>query len=840
MSRYRGLSRRIFLERTGLVGVSLAAGRLASGLAPEERAQGKADVKPVAESSATYRNINRKSWEEVLAEQCSLQPPLSVHVPIQPVHSPDFMHVDCALGVCRRRVYPLPSPTNPAGKGTAASPIDLGALIRQLSQREAMMVQFALDEPAFVPDCRLSRMGLTEGRYPLVEAEYREAGFLYRFEYFCRAVDDGQSLLWIRAAVTNEHKTPQAAHVRIKVDFQRECDVFPYHYSPFFWDKTKWRPCDKVRLAGDAIHRDSTPIGKVVAGGFSCRWEPAATFRDEQFAARFGGQGRPPIPPELRLGEIQNVIHMTAELRPAETKGFAVALLTNYENVTAGHREVLARAEADSCRRESLTHFSSQCGPNHTQLVCLQDRWDAIATELQISTLQMLVLFPGQTRLMPTQGGSSERHLVWVWEAMCMLQPMLRLGHFQAVRRSLEYIFSLQDAGCPPQGRLVSTAGSVGTTGPKWLNTTGSALALAADYEEYARDATFLAEYLPKILKGVGWIVGELRGTRKLNADGSRPAYYGLMPFGCATDGDIGYIVAFTDAYTFWGLEKTVRLLERIKHPQAEEFRRELELYRTDLGRAMEAMTRPDGFIERKILTGQEKHLCPGFENICSAATLAHTGCLDVESDRFRRFLNYFEEHRMEGYFVGMMDRNVAYMGIGEHIWQNIYLRLGEWKKAFAAMRTNLRYGMTQDTFQVQERLALRNPAFTPWQPNGSGNGRILEMMLNAIYFEHAGVATLLGGIPFPWLVKNGTTALRRFHTPRGKLAIEARMVDNRSCRLTLSAIDPGALPSSIRVPNHLRVVSAPPQAANSGGGRYRVTASPQELGFLVQRQAGA
>jgi len=51
---------------------------------------------------------------------------------------------------------------------------------------------------------------------------------------------------------------------------------------------------------------------------------------------------------------------------------------------------------------------------------------------------------------------------------------MLRLGHFQAVRRALDFIFSLQDAGCPPSGKLTTTAGAVGTMGPKCLNTTGA------------------------------------------------------------------------------------------------------------------------------------------------------------------------------------------------------------------------------------------------------------------------------------------------------------------------------------------------------------------------------
>jgi len=76
-------------------------------------------------------------------------------------------------------------------------------------------------------------------------------------------------------------------------------------------------------------------------------------------------------------------------------------------------------------------------------------------------------------------------------------------------------------------------------------------LALACDYYIYSNDKDFLEQYLPKIIKASKWIVGELRATRKLNSDGSRPLYYGLMPFGVGTDLDVGYAVAFTDAAPF-------------------------------------------------------------------------------------------------------------------------------------------------------------------------------------------------------------------------------------------------------------------------------------------------
>lgn len=92
---------------------------------------------------------------------------------------------------------------------------------------------------------------------------------------------------------------------------------------------------------------------------------------------------------------------------------------------------------------------------------------------------------------------------------------------------------------------------------------------------------------------------------------------------------------------------------------------------------------------------------------------------------------------------MGNIDKDLTYMGIAERDWQYIYLSTGQWKKAFAANRANLQYGMTHDTYQVQERFSRSNPAFTPFQPNGSGNGRIMDMMLNSFYFEtEQGVTT--------------------------------------------------------------------------------------------------
>lgn len=784
---------------------------------------------PVGHKKATtYATINRDSWATILTDNGeSYVPPLTVHLPIQPVHHADFIHVDAALNVCRRRVIPKLSTGDSASWKAARS-------------LETFVVQFAVDDPPLVPDFRATQLSLAEGKFPLAHADYYLCDFRYEFDYFCCPLNERQSVLWIGVAVTNEADTAKRANVRAKVNFQAESRIFDPHYVPFYWDATKWLPCDKVQLKENTICRDSAAIGRTIPGEWTLEWEAKKDFDAKRLPRYFNPGPEYRVAPSMRLASVQDVMHFSAELRPGEQKRFWIALLTDAEGATAVDRQRLAQAEPQKDRVAALKHFQSQFTPEHAALTFPTENWDRVFTELQLSTLQLLVQFPGEKSLMPTQGGSSERFFVWVWEAMFMLLPMLRLGHFEPVRRSLDFIFGLQDGGHPPEGELTTTAGAIGTTGPKWLNTTGSALVLATDYYLYSRDEKFLAEYLPKMLKAMNWIAGELRATRKLNPDGSRPLYYGLMPFGCATDGDIGRIVAFTDAFTFWGLEKAVALLEQARHERAAEFRRELEMYRADLMRAIEGMTRPDGYIERKILTGKEKRIEPGFERICSAIILPYTGPLDIRSDRFHRFVAYFEEKLMDGFFTGRMTRDIAYMGIGEFSWHHAWLRLGEWKKAFAANRVNLRYGMTQDTFQVQERFSRTHANFTPWQPNGSGNGRILEMMLNCLYFEHDGMVTLLGGVPWLWLANNGVTALQNLRTPRGKVSLEARMLDRHRCRLTVRASGRGVLPSLVQLPDHFIVSKVAPRAVKKDRGLLQIPDDAQEFRCVLRENPEA
>jgi hypothetical protein len=752
---------------------------------------------------STYTNINDKSWDQILAEDTlKWKPPYTVHLPIQPVHSPDYIHLDCALNAILRRVYQNIS----------------FADYKKTANRETFIVQFAFDDPPFVPDFRLGKLSLAENKYPVVTGEYYAMGMLYTIEYSCSEVDPDQSLLWMHVTVKNKGTKTQQAHVRTKINFQLENDLYDYHYIPYNWDASKWLPYYGVILKNNLIERDNHIIGKVVPESMKVSWEKEAHFKETDFNNKFGIDNQY-FSSKMRLKDPQDFIHAQGELKPGEEKTFSVAILTSQDNVTESQISYLEKSAAKECREKALNNFKSQITKENTEMLFPTDDWQDIFTALQISTQQLLVKFPHAESLMPTQGSSSERFFVWVWEAAQMLRPMLRLGHFEAVKKSLDYIFSLQDGGFPPEGKFTTLDGAIGTTGPRWICTTGAALALACDYYIYSDDKAFLEQYLPKIIRASRWIVGELSATRKLNTDGTRPLYYGLMPFGVGTDGDIGYIIAMSDAYTFWGLEKTVKLLEDLKHTEAGEFRKELELYRGDLAIAIKGLSHPDGFIERKIVTNETgTNFYAGFDNVCSSAQLAYAGVIDPESEIFQRFISYFEQNRAVDYFMGNIDKNVTYMGIAERDWQYIYLTTGQWKKAFAANRANLQYGLTHDAHQVQERLERNNP----------------EMMLNSFYFETENGATLLGGIPFAWLQKNKKTSLKKLYTSTGCINVEIKAISPEKCTVYLSSDNKSAIPVNLRFPEYLHATTNSKSVADKGNGMFKVTDPVDNILFSI------
>jgi len=772
----------------------------------------------------SYCGMESKKWAEITAlnERC-YRAPFSVHLPLHPPCSKTFVYMDCAANA-----YTLP----------VLPDVKTGApgLKEMLAGIETMIVQFAFDNPAFVPDFRLSRIELAEGRYPLIKLSYFAWNLFYQIEYFCARADAGNNVLWIKVAVTNEDTVQRDACVRVKVNFQKEKQLFDYHYVPFYWDAGKWRPDDSVALADDGrLQRGGSMIGRIKSSDLDWCWEDELRFTDDEYNKSFKCSAPYFVQPCMRLKEAQGLLKFSGALAPGESKSFVMALFTEHTGLTSAQEEQLTNDSEPAARRRALDAFKAAVeSAAIAQLTLTQADLGNVFAALQTSNYQMLIDFGKGRGLQPCQGGSSERFYVWVWEAMCMLLPMLQLGHFKPVKRAVDFVFDLQDGGTPPDGNFTSLAGAVGTTGPRWMNATGSALALAAEYYRYAHDKEFLQKYLDKMLRAAYWIIGEIRATRKLDPDGSRPPVYGLLPFGRATDGDIGYIVGFSDAYSYYGLEKFARLLAEAGHPGAVEVAEEVAQYKTDLNRAIDRMRRPDGFIDRKIvLEGDNSRIARGFDNICGAQIFAFTNIISAHDRRFREYAEYFKKNKMREFFTGAMNRDVMYIGNAEHLWQHAWLCMGWWKHAYTALQTNLKYGMSADAYLTQERFSLSDPAYTPWQPNSSGNGRMLDMLVKQFYFEYEddkyGCTTVFfGGMPPAWFAINAEMSLNGLYTPAGRISVAtAGMAFKITCEgFSLRA-------RTIRIPEYFTVAFDVGGVENMGGGYFKIK---QELRVLSGR----
>lgn len=699
-----------------------------------------------------YSEIENQSWGKVIRQnERKWRSPYSAHIPLHPPFSDCFTYADCAFNV-----YTLP-----------LVPLSLyecdrhGELIDGI---ETMILQFAFDDPAFVPDFRLTRVELENGYLPVVNISCYAWDMLYEIKYYCESIGEKDYIICVDGTVTNDSIMERPAIVRAKLNFQNEKKLFDYHYKPFHWDASNWKKDDSVSFSDGKLIRNNLPVASVFGQDFDVDWEKETRFKAKDYNTRFGCQRPYFVRPEMMLKKLDNLIRFSAILQPQEQKRFSLRLGTKEKAIKSPKR--------------TISRFKSFIdNDNISQLHMAPHKMGDIFRTLQISTLQLLIDFDKIQGLQPCQGGTSERFHVWVWEAMCMLSPMIRLGHFNAVKKVIDFIFTLQDGGFPPVGEFNSLDGAIGTTGPRWMSTTGAALALSTDYYRYSHDENFIHSYLPKMLRAAFWIINEIRHSRIPNSP-----VHGLMPYGKATDADIGYVLSMSDAYSYFGLEKFSRLLSSINHEKTDEVLAEVRQYKKDISDAIDRVRRGDGFIDRKIVPPDrpQNKTERKFENVVGIQSMSWTGALPTQDERFRDYLHYCEENIFHECFTGFMDRDVMYVGFSEHIWHDAYLKLGHWKKAYTMLRTNLNYGMTNDAHLVQERFSLTDPSFIPWQPNGSGNGRMLDMITKQFYFEyedakHGETMLFFGGIPSDFFMDNEELSLVGFYTPAGRIDVRVK-----------------------------------------------------------------
>lgn len=726
-----------------------------------------------------FTNVNQLNWSQIRdLKQLNGPSPYSIHMPLNLPESEHLIFCDAALNAYTMPILP-----------------DIG---KEQEDRDKIMslrillVSFAFGEAPFVPDFRLSRLSRREGCYPQMNARYFAHDIHYELDY-CATPD---KLLWIRCRAVNKSDARRPVHIRCKAGYPVERKVFDYHYVEFRWDASHYDyEAERIRCHEHILTGPNGDFAEIHPDGFRFDFEESFHYTDENYNTAFSCGVPYYVQPAMRLKNGSDFMHFSAELEPEEVREFALVFQTETGPLPgAGANYEHAAETALNIWRDKLNQ--------HPEIDFGDGELNDIFGALQLCNTQLLVRKNGKYGdiLQPCQGGSSERFWVWVWEAMEMLRPMLRLGYFTETRRVLEFFFTLQDGGCPPVGEFTSLEGAVGTTGPRWANATGSALLLASLYLRYSHDRDFQSRYLTPMLRAAKWIIGEIRATRAPLPDGSRSRVHGLMPKACATDGDSGYIIAFTDNWTCRGLGEFAAFLNSIDHPEANEITRESECYRHDIDEAIKLITESNGFIDRKM--SDEGKIARKFKVIAGAFNFHYCGLISPRDARMRALTAYQEKHEFDGFFCAPMDEDVMYVSTGEVGMSLFYMQNGEWKKSWCAASALLRFGMSRDLYLTQERYSLTNSTYTPWQPNASGNGRQLELLMDTLYYEYGENEILLfGGIaPFEFLDRNAFQ-IEGLHSFFGTFSMSCR---DHQLSLEWSEELPGG--TKLRFPDYFRV----------------------------------
>ncbi|MBO5670539.1 MAG: hypothetical protein J6S41_03235, partial [Clostridia bacterium] len=237
---------------------------------------------------------------------------------------------------------------------------------------------------------------------------------------------------------------------------------------------------------------------------------------------------------------------------------------------------------------------------------------------------------------------------------------------------------------------------------------------------------------------------------RRRNSD-PNGKYPGLYPAGQASDwGEIGYHWTFTDAFVLRSVKSYLQVCEKYGAEETARVRAIDEDYSARLGKLVSDLYRGHENDEAFILP----HIAGlDFEdswNHCfytdGAPFLNLVGiAMDPCSRMFEQMEEFYRrnglfEHDLAGRITNATDYGTYaygdcyYTGISEICWIYPWMKRGEWDKADAMTDAMLRYNVTTE-YIVSERYCSIDPWYVPWQPNGSGSGRLCMFLLD--YFDN-------------------------------------------------------------------------------------------------------
>lgn len=98
-----------------------------------------------------------------------------------------------------------------------------------------------------------------------------------------------------------------------------------------------------------------------------------------------------------------------------------------------------------------------------------------------------------------------------------------------------------------------------------------------------------------------------------------------------------------------------------------------------------------------------------------------------------------------------------------------------------------LAYSTSRDVHLASERFCPQLIWLLPWQPNASGNGRVLSMIINTLCLENGDSMRLLHGVPDAWFAANQSLGVKNLRTAFGVLSFTVKPVAGKPQQYELS-----------------------------------------------------
>lgn len=738
------------------------------------------------------------AWNDLLG----LASPMSQRVPIQARYHPDavLVHPDLSIALGRAN--------------------------------ESYGIGFAMGDPFRLPDAYTVTRGLHNGYQPIVESEWKTETCVVHQTAFTllprdQETDTGKEPQYLIVRMTVRNTTAEARVVPLFLLLGEMEGTQNTNYAPFTGSASRWMAATmNVKAEGDALTLDGKALLAYKSNidmhiEFLPQWETAATDPLHPTALTNGIRCNLALKPN-ETGTLDLVVAGTSCLFPAEE-------LDRMREIT--FETALARAE---------TYWESGLASG-MKLTTPEPRLNDIYRFLILSCLENVTKDPERPWHVPYQFPGWDG--VWPWECAHMIDGLCSVGFHRELEPTLRYFTERQtglgayaEPGRGPEGDVKCTHGCYsGNFLLRWMNETGSVLWAMASKYRYSHDTEWLKQNKESMLAAWDWIQGERARTRRFADSGEKAGYYGLLPKGRVHDWNEWHHFFFSDTYSWKGMDEMAAAFRSARFPEAERLTNEAGEYRQCILEAIDKAQFVDpetGLLFVPNLVSYQEGERGGLWWADGPSCMFSTGLLDARTDtRFEPMFQYLQQ--TWGTLMGLTNRMDEPKELGKKnpFWyvnscergyfQN-FLARGEIEKAILIFYSNLVYGLSNDCYQTVERIHVSDANYAPFQPDASGNGRMLDMFRRMIIDEQEpGVIWLLRGCPRRWFAPGQSIMAENAPTYDGTMACCCHSGDSH---VTID-IDPpqGASPRELRVVVR-HPTQRPPAKVTVNGEAYPMT----------------